>query len=63
VFAKGDGGHAGADTETFEGLVENEDGIERGEFSASDSEIQPYDHGVEYDAEFEEEESGDLLAE
>lgn len=43
--------------------MEDEDGVEGAEFGADDAEVQPDDHGVEYDAEFEDQEGGDLLLE
>lgn len=43
--------------------MENEDGVEGAEFGADDAEVQPDDHGVEYDAEFEDQKGGDLLLE
>ncbi len=49
---KGDSGHAGADAETFEGLMEDKDDIQGAEFVADDAEIEANDDGVEYDAEF-----------
>lgn len=43
--------------------MEDQDGVESGEFLARGPEIQAYDDGVEHDAEFQDQESSDLLTE
>lgn len=43
----------GADTEAFEGLVEDKDSVEGAEFGADDAEVWSDDDGVEYDSEFQ----------
>lgn len=54
-FRPGDGSEAGAEGETFEHLVENEDYVEGCEFFAGDGESETDEDGVEYYAEFEDE--------
>ncbi len=56
----GRGGEAGAETEAFEGLVEDEDGVEGCEGGAGDGEGEADEDGVEYYAEFEDEDGGHL---
>ena len=53
-------GEAGAETEAFEGLVEDEDDVEDCEFGAGDGEGQADEDGVEDDAEFEDEDGSHL---
>jgi hypothetical protein len=60
---KRDSGHSGANAETFEGLVEYEDWIEDAELRTHSTEVEADNHGVEYDAEFKDQERGDLLSE
>lgn len=57
-FRPFDGGEARAQGEAFEGLVEDEDDVEGGEFGASDGEGQADEDGVEDDAEFEDSDGG-----
>ena len=59
----GGGGEAGAETEAFEGLVEDEDDVEGWEFGAGDGEGQADEDGVEDYAEFEDEDCCHLGAE
>jgi hypothetical protein len=58
-----DGGHPGADTQSLEGLVEDDDRVEGVELGAGSAQVQADDDGVEDDAEFEDQEGRDLLAE
>ena len=51
---------AGAETETFEGLVEDEHDVEGDELLAGDGERQADEDGVEDDAEFEDEDGCEL---
>ncbi|GLB12212.1 high-affinity Zn(2+) transporter zrt1 [Aspergillus tubingensis] len=50
-------------TQTFEGLVEDKDRVERREFVAGNSQVQTNDDGVEDNTELENEEGGNLLFE
>ena len=49
-----------AETEAFEGLMEDEDDVEGLEFLACDGEGEAYEDGVEHDAEFEDEDGRHL---
>ena len=57
---EGGDGQAGPETEAFEGLVEGQHDVEGGEFGAGDGEGQADEDGVEYHAEFEDEDGRHL---
>ncbi|XRM48848.1 hypothetical protein ABZX51_011757 [Aspergillus tubingensis] len=48
-------------TQTFEGLVEDKDRVERREFVAGNFQVQTNDDGVEDNTELDNEEGGNLL--
>ena len=60
MLRPGGGGEAGAEPEALEGLVEDEDDVEGGEFVAGDGEREADEDGVEDHAEFEDEDGCQL---
>ena len=60
---EGDGGHARADSQALERLMEDEHGEQDRELATGRAQVQPDDDRVEDNAELEDEEGCDLLAE
>ena len=63
VFGPGSAGETGTETETFEGLVEDDHDVERCELVSCYGESEADEDGVEDDAEFEDEDGCHLRAE
>lgn len=59
-FGPGRSSKSGAETETFECLVEDQDDVEDVEFGTSHGKSESDKYGVEDDAEFEDEDGGHL---